>query len=175
MSPLLSYRHVARWLDVSEGTIGRMVKDGRLPQPVLISKWPLLPAEVVLPQILQDEDVQFAGGVTLGTHNGPSYFELIPAKYKLNTFGAQFAVFEALNKTIHIRQWKTSFVFLPDWLGHCPIILSCENDRVGEFPMRDLHAEVCTAPEGFYERLSREGFYEASAAKEQCQQQSDAS
>lgn len=160
MSPLLTPTQVASWLNVSERTIARMVKAGRLPRPTLISNRPRFSADVILPQILQDGDVKFMGGITLDTHDGPICFEVLEASYKLQRFGKQWAIVKDYGKRLHILPWKDAFVFLPDHMDHPPFIVSCEDDDVQEFPLGELHLEIWTAPDGFFERLTDEGFYE---------------
>lgn len=160
MRPMLTLTQTASWHNVSERTISRMVKLGKIQQPVIAGNRPQFPADVVLPQILRDGDVKFAGSVTLITIDGPIVFEVISPKYRLEKFDRQWAIFEDLHGLLHLRSWGTDFVFLPDSLDHCPIILNCEDSAVENFRLEDLHLEIWTAPDWSFERLTSEGFYE---------------
>ena len=108
---------------------------------------------------LQDSDVKFAGGLTLKTAQGSVSYDLIVAGYKLQRFDRKWAVFQDMHDRFHIREWKTGFIFFADYIDVNPVILCCEDEDVAEFSLSDLHLDVWTAPNGFFERLAAEGFY----------------
>jgi excisionase family DNA binding protein len=164
MHPLLTPTQVAHWLKVSEKTVMRMAADGRLPAPHRIGGPPRFPAEVVLSHILNDDDVKFSGGVALRTADDTMVFEVVEASHVLTLFGVRWAVFKALDDTVHIRPFRSAFVMdFPDHMEIDPVILSCENEEVEEFDLFDLHSdrvEVWSAPDGFFEKVEEAGVYQ---------------
>ncbi|MEX0409326.1 hypothetical protein ABGN05_27160 [Aquibium sp. LZ166] len=156
MSHMLSNTQIASWLNVSERTVSRMSGDGRLPKPISEQGRQLHLADAILPEILQHPGVMFAGSVTLQTANGPVCFEVIKPCSTFKRFGMTWAVFKCLHGRFHIREWKTAFAELPEYLDHGPIILSCIDEQVDEFPVQEAYPEVFSAPEYFWDYLQEE-------------------
>lgn len=168
MTPFLSTTQIAGWLEVSERTVARMVQDGRLPQPVRKDNRICFPAQVIVPQIVQDEDVKFMGGVTLKTPDGPIWFEVIEAQYNFFWLGKQWAIFEDRDGRLHLGDWETPFMFPPDEFEHNPILFHREGGEPDPFPFDEMFDKVATASKSFFEALAEIESRERPERKQQC-------
>jgi hypothetical protein len=136
--PFLTATQVAWWLDLSETTVLKQERDGSLPSAFWWKGEPLFSADIVLPAILQDGDVNFMGGVTLKTSKGPMWFELTKPTYRLENFGEWCAVFETREHTWHVRPWESAFIVMPEALDHFDILLDCRDEQTPEIQYEDL-------------------------------------
>lgn len=136
--PFLSPTQVASWFGVSEKTVMNQVKAGTLPKPFVYRNKPHFPLGVVLPAVLEDDDVKFMGGVTLKTDKGPIYFEVVKPAYSLDNFGKRCAVFQARGSTWHVRPWETTYAWMPNSLNVHDVILDCRDDGAPEMRHENL-------------------------------------
>lgn len=137
--PFLTATQVAYWLDLSEKEVTKKAMAGDIPAPFNYQNKMLFSADIILPNLLNDNDVKFSGGVTLRTADGLAVFEVVRPTYQLDNFGKRCAVFEARDGGWHVRPWKTSYVFMPHSLDHLPdMILDCEDDATLEIRHGDL-------------------------------------
>lgn len=136
--PFLTATQVAWWLDLSETTVLRREREGSLPTAWRPAGEPLFSADVVLPAILQDGDVNFMGGVTLKTSRGPRWFELIKPTYRFEDCDEWCAVFEGRDRTWHVRPWVTAYMVIPQVFDHHHVILDCRDERTPEIGYEDL-------------------------------------
>jgi hypothetical protein len=127
--PFLTAIQVAYWLDVTEEEVMKRAMVGELPAQSNCQNRLLFSGDIIPPDLLNDNDAKFSGGITLRTADGLAFFEVIRPTYQLDNFGNRCAIFEARDGSWHVRPWKTSYVFKPHSLRHLPdVILDCEDD-----------------------------------------------